>query len=48
MKINDWGCKVTGWKSVNIYRNAALVGEEETLQQKRINYTINHNEEALG
>ena len=47
-KINEWGCQVTGWKSVNIYTISALVGEDETLQQKRINYTINHNEEALG
>ncbi len=48
MKINDWGCKVSGWRSINIYRVAAVVGEDETLQQKRIKYTINHNEEALG
>lgn len=48
VKINEWGCAVTGWKSVNIYRIASLVGEDETLQQKRIKYTINHNEEALG
>ena len=48
MRINDWGCKITGWKSVNIYIISALVGEDETLQQKRIKYTINHNEEALG
>ena len=48
MRINDWGCKITGWKSVNIYTITSLVGEDETLQQKRIKYTINHNEEALG
>ena len=48
VKINEWGCAVTGWKSVNIYRISSLVGEDETLQQKRIKYTINHNEEALG
>lgn len=47
-KINEWGCKVTGWKAANIYKIAAVVGEDETLQQKRIKYTINHNEEALG
>jgi hypothetical protein CLOSPO_02893 len=47
-KINDWGCKITGWKSVNIYTISALVGEDETLQQKRVKYTINHNEETLG
>ena len=43
-----WGCKITGWKSVNIYTVTSIVGEEETPQQKRIKYTINHNEEALG
>lgn len=48
MRINDWGCKITGWKSVNIYTITSRVGEDETLQQKRIKYTINHNEEALG
>ena len=48
MRINDWGCLVTGWKSVNIYTVTARVGEDETLQQKRIKYMINHNEETLG
>ena len=48
IKINDWVCNVTGWKSANIYRYTAVVGEDETLHQKRIKYTINHNEEALG
>lgn len=48
VKINDWGCKVTGWKAANIYKIASVVGEDETLQQKRIKYTINYNEEALG
>ena len=48
MNLNEWGKRVTGWKSVNIYTIASVVGENETLQQKRINYTINHNEEALG
>ena len=47
MRINDWGCKVTGWKSIRIYTYAAIVGEDETLQQKRIKYIINHNEETL-
>ncbi len=48
MRLTDWGCKVTGWKSINIYRNTCVKGEDETLHQKRIKYTINHNEEALG
>ena len=38
MTLNDWGCKVTGWKSIRIYAYAAIVGEIETLQQKRIDY----------
>lgn len=43
MTIYDWGCKVTGWKSIRIYAYAAIVGEIETLQQKRLDY-LNHNE----
>ena len=38
MTLNDWGCKVTGWKSIRIYAYAAIVGEIETLQQKRMDY----------
>lgn len=48
MKINDWGCRMTGWKSIRIYAYTAIVGEEETLQQKRLKYAINHNEETIG
>lgn len=44
MTINDWGCKVTGWKSIRIYAYAAIVGEIETLQQKRLDY-LNHSED---
>lgn len=34
MTLNDWGCKVTGWKSIRIYAYAAIDGEiETTLQQ---------------
>ena len=35
MTINEWGCKVTGWKSIRIYEYMAKVGETETLQDKR-------------
>ncbi len=38
MTLNDWGCKVTGWKSIRIYAYAAIVGEIETLQQKRLEH----------
>lgn len=47
MRINDWGCKVSGWKSIRIYAYCAKVGENETLQQKRIKYIMNHNEEMF-
>lgn len=46
MTLNDWGCKVTGWKSIRIYAYAAIDGEIETLQQKRISYANEHNEES--
>lgn len=45
--LNDWGCKVTGWKSIRIYAYAAIVGEIDTLQQKRLDYVNEHNEESI-
>lgn len=36
MTFNDWGCKVTGWKSIRIYMYVTLVGENETLHSKRL------------
>lgn len=44
MTLNEWGCKVTGWKSIRIYAYTAIVGEIETLQQKRLAYVQEHNE----
>ena len=44
MTLNEWGCKVTGWKSIRIYAYAAICGEIETLQQKRLAYIQEHNE----
>lgn len=44
MTLNDWGCKVTSWKSIRIYAYAAIVGEIDTLQQKRLAFIRNHNE----
>ena len=41
--INEWGCKVTGWKAIRIYEYMAKVGESETLQDKR-NRIENENE----
>lgn len=46
--LNDWGCKVTGWKSIRTYAYAAIVGKIETLQQKRFDYVNEHNEESIG
>ena len=47
MTLNDWGCKVTGWKSIRIYAYAAIVGEIETLHQKRLAFASEHNEESV-
>lgn len=35
-RIYDWGLQVTGWSSIRIYQYAAIAGENETLQDKRI------------
>lgn len=42
--LNDWGCKVTGWKSIRIYAYAARVGEIDTLHEKRLAFVRNNNE----
>ena len=42
MTINEWGCKVTGWKSIRIYEYMAKLGEGETLQEKRIRIEKNN------
>lgn len=44
MTLNEWGCKVTGWRSIRIYAYSAKKGEMETLQEKRELYIQNHNE----
>ena len=36
MTLNEWGCSVTGWKSIRIYQYLAKVGEEETIQEIRL------------
>lgn len=38
MTLNQWGCKVTGWTSIRIYAYACIVGETETLHDKRLKY----------
>lgn len=35
MTLKQWGCKVLNWSSIRIYVYAAVVGETETLQDKR-------------
>ena len=47
MTLNDWGCKVTGWKSIRIYAYTAIEGETETLQQKRQVFANEHSEESV-
>ena len=47
LTLNEWGCKVTGWKSIRIYSYTAIVGEIETLQDKRIKYIQNINESEI-
>ena len=44
LTLNDWGCKITGWKSIRIYAYMAIAGEIETLHQKRLAYIQEHNE----
>lgn len=44
MTLNEWGCKVTGWKSIRIYAYTAVVGEIETLQQRRLEFIKDYNE----
>ncbi len=44
LTLNEWGCKVTGWQSIRIYAYVAIVGEIETLHQKRLAFIQEHNE----
>ena len=36
LTLNEWGCVVTGWKSIRIYSYAAICGEKEVLHDKRL------------
>lgn len=47
MTLNEWGCKVTGWRSIRIYAYSAVKGEMQTLQEKREAYLQNYNESAM-
>jgi uncharacterized protein with ParB-like and HNH nuclease domain len=38
LTLNEWGCKITGWKSIRIYAYSAIVGETETLHEKRLRF----------
>lgn len=44
LTLNEWGCRVTGWQSIRIYAYVAIVGEIETLHQKRLAFIQDHNE----
>lgn len=44
LTLNKWGCKITGWQSIRIYAYMAIVGEIETLHQKRLAFIQEHNE----
>ena len=44
LTLNDWGRSITGWQSIRIYAYTAIVGEVETLHQKRMNYLAVHDE----
>ncbi len=43
LTLNQWGCKVLGWSAIRIYAYTALVGESETLQDKREKLLANSN-----
>ena len=47
LTLNEWGCKITGWQSIRIYAYMAIVGEIETLHQKRLAFIQEHNEPVL-
>ncbi|HOE15519.1 MAG TPA: GIY-YIG nuclease family protein [Candidatus Paceibacterota bacterium] len=36
MSFNAFGCTVTGWKAIQVYVFLTIVGESETLQDKRL------------
>ena len=38
MILNQWGCLVTGWKSINIYNNVYVVSESENFRSKMDEY----------
>lgn len=46
MTLIDWGCKLTGWKTIHIYNNVAVLGETETLQQKRQKLAKSYSESS--
>ena len=42
MTLNQWGQKVTGWSTIGIYAYTSIVGETETLDEKRKLLTSNN------
>lgn len=43
MTLNQWGCEVKNWPTINIYRHAAKVGDTETLHDKRLKLISQEN-----
>ncbi len=43
MTLNQWGCEVTGWKSIRIYSYLIKNGDNETLQDKRMKLISEEN-----
>ncbi len=44
MSINEWGCLVTGWKSICIYYYARKTEDSKTFHQMRMEYLSRHPE----
>lgn len=42
MTLNEWGCLITGWKSIRIYCYCSKKGDDETLHQMRLRINDNN------
>ncbi len=47
VKLNEWGQRVSGWKSIRIYAYIIVEGENKTLHEKRIEYVNNKNNNSI-
>lgn len=48
LTLNEWGRLVTKWKSIDIYHYVAIVGDIETLHEKRIKYQDDLDDNILN